>query len=664
MRKIFLKIWCCVFVLSIGLAHKAVAQEGVELRDLQINSVLINAKKTPARKSVTPLTLPFFDDFSSLHSPYPNPELWQDNMVFINTSFPLFPPTIGVATFDAFDANGRLYSHDITNSFSADTLTSQPIRLDSIFSPFPRQLQISDSIYFSFYYQPGGGFGNAWDGTLRGRAPRRNDKFILEFLVRPQSGLLEWAEVWSTEGENLETFCPLCPTDAADNLKTFFKQVLIPINATIYLHDNFQFRFRNISSLTKPQNDPRPHSGGQWHLDYVRLDRNRSANDVFSNDFAFVERAERVLKDFQAMPAKQFQAATDLVNHIPLLFRNLDHTDQLAAEYKYRIFNQIGEVVWQSDSGRTPNISPFYTHGFNSDPDTISKPLLEYKFPNISNPETFTIQHILKRAGQDICATNDTMEHTVHFGNFYAYDDGTSEVGFGFSGPNARNSQFAYRFPMRVPDTLVAIQIWFNHTSEDMNRAWLNLAVWSAENDSTPSVQERYVGERFVPTYNETIGYQTYALDQPVVLPQGSFFIGFQQQSDDFLNIGFDQNNNAENRMFFRTTADGQWEPIFYYGSVMMRPVFGTLTPTGFCERGVAEEKISVFPNPSNGTIFVESLENVVIGWEIYDLSGKRLLQKTCRETQFSINLPERTGIYILLLHTEKGLVSKKIIRR
>ncbi|MDR0438560.1 MAG: hypothetical protein LBH22_09785, partial [Bacteroidales bacterium] len=303
-----LKIGYCILALSIGLPHQIVAQDGVALRDLQVNTKLIDAKKmssTSSAKSTKPLLLPFFEDFSSLHSPFPNDSLWQDNMVFINTNFPLFPPTIGVATFDALDANGRLYEHASTYSFPADTLTSRPIRMDSVFSPIPRQLAKDDSIYFSFYYQPGGGFGNVWESTVRGRAPSRNDEFILEF--RGDTG--RWDVVWSVNGQTLKEFCPLCVVDSIpatdttfvlveDYQKTFFKQVMISIAEMMdslgqnYLYDGFQFRFRNISSV-----DPRGSAAGQWHLDYIRLGANRSASDIFSEDLAFVDRAERVLKD-------------------------------------------------------------------------------------------------------------------------------------------------------------------------------------------------------------------------------------------------------------------------------------------------------------------------------------------------------------------------------
>jgi len=653
----FLKTGYCLLALFAGLMHDIAAQEGVELRPLQVNTQLVNAKKALPKKSTKSLLLPFFDDFSSLRSPRPNDTLWQDDHVFINADFPIFPPTIGVATFDALNADGRLYDTATTSPFPADTLTSQPIRLDTIFpaGSEPQPLTKASNIYLSFYYQPGGGLGSS-----RGRAPAKNDKLILEFRVNDSV----WNEVWKTNGQTLEEFCPLCATDTADRCKAFFKQVFVPVDSSIYMYDGFQFRFRNISTV-----DPRGSASGQWHLDYVYLAPFRDTNDVFSHDVAFVNRGERVLKDFHAIPITQFKGNKDTIERMRLLVRNLD-TAAVTTAYVYRIFNQNGQIV---DS--TPALHlwkqlvyPFNSNGF----DTIKRdpnqyPAYPFPIANAQTSQTFTIQHILTPENPDRSAANDTMEQTVHFGNYYAYDDGTPEMGFGFVGNYVKNSQFAYQFPLRVSDTLTAVQIWFNPTLEDMSRAYFNLSVWKgAANDGSPNSSPIDVSGRIEPIYNEKAGYVEFPLDTLIILDTGSFFIGFQQQSDAYLNIGFDQNNNALNRMFYHNVLYNEWLPVFYYGSVMMRPVFGTRgTPTGFCEKGIeAADKISIYPNPSDGTVFVESSENAVNSYELYDLSGRRLVQKMCKATQFSISLPERSGVYILLLSTDKGLVSKKVVRR
>jgi hypothetical protein len=74
--------------------------------------------------------------------------LWQDDDVYINGTYPVDPPTIGVATFDGLARTG--YPYDFPNYTAygrADHLTSVPIDLE-----YPA----SDSIYLSFFYQAKG----------------------------------------------------------------------------------------------------------------------------------------------------------------------------------------------------------------------------------------------------------------------------------------------------------------------------------------------------------------------------------------------------------------------------------------------------------------------------------------------------------------------------
>ena len=141
------------------------------------------SKKYQKVRSSSAIKLPFFEDFSN-YLGYPNPNLWEDRQVFVNNTFAVYPPTLGVATLDAIDENGRIYSHATNGQFSADTLTSLPIRLDSNFS-FHRKMYLSDSIYLSFYFQPAGGSKNypsdPWEKV--GDTPEFHDKLVLELDI-------------------------------------------------------------------------------------------------------------------------------------------------------------------------------------------------------------------------------------------------------------------------------------------------------------------------------------------------------------------------------------------------------------------------------------------------------------------------------------------------
>ncbi len=98
----------------------------------------------------TPVELPFFTDFSS-YIGYPDTSLWLDNEAYVNDDFPYRSANLGAATLDVLDSRGYVYNNGSIFPFIADHLTSRPIRLDSIFKPFPKAITTRDSIYFSFF---------------------------------------------------------------------------------------------------------------------------------------------------------------------------------------------------------------------------------------------------------------------------------------------------------------------------------------------------------------------------------------------------------------------------------------------------------------------------------------------------------------------------------
>ena len=145
------------------------------------------------------LTLPFFDDFSNVSL---SQRLWQVEGTFVNDGYAPLPPTLGMATLDAFDAAGYLYPTATGQLFSCDTLASLPIRLDSVFTPYQRALSAEDSIYLSFFYLPGGGYGNMWERV--GDTPEGSDSLVLEFYDATEG---TWNQVWAIGGCSADTLC-------------------------------------------------------------------------------------------------------------------------------------------------------------------------------------------------------------------------------------------------------------------------------------------------------------------------------------------------------------------------------------------------------------------------------------------------------------------------
>ena len=151
------------------------AEAQVVLSNIEFNAKILKYKKqialtkgSKSQKSETIYTsltdLPFFDDFSQ-NEIFPNGSRWIDNDVFINSSYPDSPPSIGAATFDAINGSGAMYDNADTDPFSADKLTSLPFDLS--------KYTISDNIYLSFFYQPQG----------KGDPPDDGDSLILEFYM-------------------------------------------------------------------------------------------------------------------------------------------------------------------------------------------------------------------------------------------------------------------------------------------------------------------------------------------------------------------------------------------------------------------------------------------------------------------------------------------------
>ncbi|HWY39127.1 MAG TPA: hypothetical protein VNY73_11245, partial [Bacteroidia bacterium] len=186
-----IKLFVFVFLFLTG-SFSAWAQ-GEELRPLGGNSILMyhqqKSTHNDARKAAATATyLPFFDDFS-YNGPYADTNRW--NMyksVFVNHTYPIAPPTIGVVTFDGLARNGYPYNiYATTGSFLSDTLLSVPIRLDFTDATQTVPLSPADSIYLSFYYQAKG----------RGDVPEPNDVLNLFFFGPNDSLDFNSTPMWS-----------------------------------------------------------------------------------------------------------------------------------------------------------------------------------------------------------------------------------------------------------------------------------------------------------------------------------------------------------------------------------------------------------------------------------------------------------------------------------
>jgi len=623
-----------ILILLIILVIPAISFSQEIITGLYTNPVIkANIKNMKARSARSiMLNIPFFDDFSG-NSIFPNDSLWADKNVFINTAYPYMPPTIGVATFDALNDTGAIYPTANSYGFAADTLTSNPIRLDSITGAHPMALYKSSGIYFSFYYQPQG-------DTVLGNAPEYGDSLVLEFYSPTTKN---WKQVWSDTGSTLQKF--------HSRYHTWFKQVLIPITDSVnYYQKGFRFRFYNWASIAN-NSIPSWQSGNVdiWNLDYVYLDKGRSKGDSIHKDIAFVNPASSMLKNYYAMPWSQYKIDTtaEMKDTLHMTIANLDSTEYQLS-YKYNV-QEIGNTWNYAYNGGSYNIYPVIDSGYLKYPPHASPPVA-FHFPtNSADSVVFVITHAIKEGlNGDSHRQNDTTIFEQKFYNYYAYDDGVPEAGYGLSPANA---MLAYQFKLNKADTLRAVEMYFNQTLNNASQQYFYLTVWKDANGYPGDTLYQQMGVK--PKYGDSLNkFVRYRIDDRKVLVSGTFYVGWKQTTDDNLNLGFDMNNDEHKKIFYN--VGNGWMNSNYAGALMMRPILGKVLPlvAGIKEITSTANEIKVFPNPSTGeniSIDIPDSQNQDISKftiHVFNMIGNEVYESPFTKTLNVSNL--QNGIYLI----------------
>jgi hypothetical protein len=552
-------------------------------------------------------SLPFFEDFTKSNI-LPDPAKWVDRNVFINNSFGINPPSYNVATFDGLDRDGNAYKLSTGFSYGpADTLTSVPLDFSNY--------SAANNIYFSFFYERGG----------LGVAPANGDSLLLQFFTFGGN----WNTVWSKPGGSTETK---------------FTQVIVPINAPDYFHGAFQFRFVNYAN----------HTGNMsvWNIDYIRIDRNRNLNDSLNTDVTVMTTPTPILKRYYRMPWKQFAAnpSAEMAASTSYFIRNLNNTN-VQVSTKNFMFNQKQGNLLSANSfllGSLTYTSPqkiSYTNTTRI--DTIAP----------ANTDTVIVRNIYTASeNADVRRNNDTFYRDQLFANYYAYDDGTAEAGYGISNGSGK---VALGFETNTPDTLRAIDIYFNQSDVTNSLLAFTMTVWSYLTPvGQPAIHDviQHYQTVVVPEHNYSYrtsmgGFTRYILDTPRLIPKGKFFIGWRQSSSYLLNVGFDfnypDNFGTANNPEMYVNVSGKWEISAFPGTVMMRPVMGkSVVITGVAEAR-HEEKIKVYPNPAHSLLYLDMQPQEGMQLDITDMQGREI--RHCLLEDRVINIADLApGIYIL----------------
>jgi hypothetical protein len=594
-------------LLELGVNKKIISERHKEANN---EASLLRKKHTPSvyKKASS---LPFFDDFAQQEY-YPDGSKWIDNAVYINSNYAVNPISYGVATFDGLDSTGYPYNFISPTSHGvADYLTSRTIDLSNP----------TDSVYLSFYYQPQG----------LGNKPETSDSLKVEFFRLSDS---TWVRKWAAGGNSLQPF----------------KQVMIPID-TAFQKTNFQFRFKNYATLSG--------NVDHWNVDYVYLNDNRTHLDTAINDVALIGNFYNFLNEYTRMPWQHYNTDKNdtsfMAQYINVAYRNNSNTTY-NLDYKYNVITENGTGLIIEDYPAGSAGKPVSAYSTLIEPQAVRNNQNDFYFPydDTATFKVFQIKNYFSFSPPDDHLVNDTVVSYQVFGNDYAYDDGSAEVGYGVQGIG---SKLAHQFNVKKSDTLTSIKMYFSPIMNNMSAKTFKLTVWSSLSPESIIYQQNAY---YSPIYSNTNEFLEYFLESPLFLTAGTYYVGYEKITEEFLNIGWDYNTDNSNKVFFNGV--GIWQNATVNGSLMLRPVFGAYPDPIISveEFNNPLDKIAIYPNPASNSIQINA--KTAYNLEVFDMYGK-LIKKHVASTKNVIDVSMLSnGIYLFKFSNNSSSTIKKII--
>jgi hypothetical protein len=571
-------------------------------------------KNASLRRLDDTLNLPFWDDFSDYEGS-PKPELWMEGGgVYVNKTRGLNPPTLGVATFDGATASGGIYNTDQELMGLADSLVSRPIRLGTL------STTEVNNVYLSFF----------WEAEGAQEKPDAEDS--LKLLFKNQNS--EWVSIAVFTQNDII---------AADT----FVQVIYQVKPE-FLHNNFQFKFESYGRLCGPYD--------AWHIDYVYLNKGRQVNDKNYFDRAISTLPDFLFHGYSAVPKYQFFANPDMYKtNSSVSIYNLDKIFQ-PIEYTAIVTNQFdSSQVIQTLNLNTP-LNPILQGNqrrtlvanqldFSLLDDTRDSIYLNLKF-YISSGDSSLANGINYRI-------NDTTKSNFVIHNYYAYDDGTAEFGAGIE---QKSGKIAYMFVLNKPDKLVGVNISFINIGKVMDNTPFNLYVWKKLTNNAADILVTRENQ-MVEAINGYNGFQTIKLPETSVAD--TFYIGWEQLTNDFLVVGLDKSHDTGNRMFYNVTGDWQAN-VDLHGSLMIRPYFNpAAVPVGL-ENPSIEDEVKVYPIPASGNLNISGNAGEI---KLFSINGRLVGEWDKAGEPLSIDVTRYSpGVYFLVYTSGNAKKTRKII--
>ncbi|CAH0995739.1 hypothetical protein EMA8858_01864 [Emticicia aquatica] len=583
--------------------------------------ILLLLFSTQIAFSQTSISLPFFDDFSQTKGANPSPKLWINGGVNINNTFAINQPSVNVATFDGRNAQGIPYN--FSNKFAygnTDTLTSRQIDLSN--------LALSDSVYLSFF----------WEAKGLGDLPDSDDSLVVSFL----NSANEWKTIWRQEGLNT----------------TDFQQKLLTINKTEFLHKSFQFRFTTKGRQSGPFD--------MWHVDFIYLNKKRQLKDIYTQDIALRGFKNNYLKRYSAMPMNQYlvNPAAEINSTIEVYINNLQRNARLV-NFNWQIIDTLSKTSLVNIKGGNETITT---------PNTLNKknevPILS-SFKQKKAVLKFTQKLSYEGSGVIIIPdstnnipdaellSNDSISIFTPLLDYYAYDDGTAEIG---ADTDQRLGKVAVKFVLNKSDTVNAVRFNFSPYLKDISGQFFLLQIMESSNGKpTKVLHQQNVKVKYPSEIN---GFVEYPLDLNVAV-KDTFFVAWSKVNEDVIAIGVDKNSPQFASQIYYSNGNDWIQNSTLKGSLMVRPVMGfKINDNGQNGLPLANEEpinqlFFVYPNPTTGVLRwnFENIKTI----SIFDSSGREFFYKSADKQELNLeNLP--TNIYFINFSDGKKNFIRKIM--
>ena len=555
-------------------------------------------------------TIPFWDDFSKgIQS-----SKWEAKGASYTKTIGNNAPSIGMVLFNGVDEAGKAYSLQEKDQGEGDYLSSMPLDLSGI--PAAQQ----STVYLSFFWQAGG----------KAEVPDANDRLTLQILS-PEG---TWLTIWEKRGGN-----------AID--RTRFIQESLFIRPE-WQHANFQFRFFSNGRQSGPFDS--------WLLDYIYLNSKRSSTDLAYPDRALTQGTTVRLGDFSAYPWELLQKnQKGKWSTAKSEFQNLENRFRAMA-YSVTLRDSIGLVLLPINS----------TTPFNPVPNAlerrtiVSRSFTEIPVPSKPGEVNFetalitgdgllsTINGIdtIRYAAVDF-RSNDVVNTRFVLRDYFGYDQGVADY---TAGINQRSGQLAVEYTTPEPVFLKGISIDFSN-SRQVNQV-LDLVVWSAL-DKKPL----YSKEVVIPEKSPGQELHYFPLEEAIPV-SGTFYVGFTQFTNDFLQVGLDKGNDLGERIFYN--VGGEWvKNTEVRGSLLIRPHVSLAGKTSVTIENLTS--LRIYPNPTVNEVQVEGEFSSL---QVVDSFGREVFPTRIPSDKGEIlNFKDQNpGLYLIYVQGNTGTQSYRIL--